>query len=185
MNIAATVAGWMLGGVASAYRDRLTSRPRDRVDMQDVPQCRMAIVLLARDGSAVSRTIDDMTGKRGFSHVYLDPCRANAAGERMVVGYTAARGVHWEREADNKPERGRARIELEPEVAREVWGCVRSRLGQPMNVTALVLGMDHRATCVGLIVACLPWEMQSQLHALKVGPCVSPNTIAEYFGVHK
>lgn len=183
MTIATAVAGMMLGSVAGALRDRLTSRPRDRVDMREVPGCTMAIVLLGRDDSAVSRTIDDMTGRRGFSHVYLDPCRMNAAGERMVIGYTAAKGVHWERESNYKPKRRRARVELEPNTAREVWGCVRSRLGRPMNTTALMLGVDSPATCVGLIVACLPWSMQEDLHALKIGPCISPNTIAEYFAL--
>jgi hypothetical protein len=152
--------------------------------MADAPGCRVAIVLCGRDeSSAVSRTIDDMTGRRGFSHVYLDPCRVDAHGQRMVVGYTAAKGVHWSRADEYKPERRHVRIELEPTTAREVWGCVRSQLGRPMNIGALVLGVDSRATCVGLIVACLPWSMQEDLHALKIGPCISPNTIAEYFAL--
>lgn len=183
MTLATTVAGAMIGAVATALSDRLTSRPGDRMDMTELPGCTMAIVLLGRDGSAVSRTIDDMTGRLGFSHVYLDPCRVNGSGERMVVGYTATRGVHWERAAAYKPERRQARIDLEASTAREVWGCVRSQLGRPMNKTALALGIDSRATCVGLIVSCLPWSMQEDLHALKIGPCISPNTLAEYFAI--
>jgi hypothetical protein len=36
---------------------------------------------------------------------------------------------------------------------------------------------------VGLIVGCLPWHLQQRLRAYQVGPCISPNTIAAFFGV--
>jgi hypothetical protein len=167
-----------------AWRDRVGSRPEARVDHEIVDQCQVAIVLVGRDEeSIVSRTIDDATGALGFSHLLLDPCRVDGAGERQFVDYTSGRGVHW---TTLEPYRHRriVSIPLPEPLATEVWGCTRARLGQPMNVQALALGIEQHASCVGLIVSCLPWSMQRELHKRRVGPCVSPNTIALAYGVH-
>lgn len=145
--------------------------------------CKISIVLVRSDGSLVSRTIDAMTGGYGFSHCYVDPCRSNAAGEPMVVGYSPKLGVHWQRASDYKPERQRVRVELDERTGAELWGCVRTRFGRPLKIGALAMGLDSAGTCVGLVVGCLPSKLRTELRAMQVGPCISPNTLAAYFGV--
>lgn len=183
MTLLTAVAGAMVGAAARAYRDRLTSRPQDRTDLTPVEDCEVAIVLVGRDDKdPVSRAIDDMTGRRGFSHVLLDACRVDEHGRRVAVDYTVRHGVHWST-LDQYRHRRIVSIPLPFPIGLEVWGCVRAQLGRPMDVAAIALGIDTRASCVGLIVACLPWSMQEDLLALRRGPCVSPNTLAEYWGI--
>ncbi len=167
--------------VAVANSDPLPG-PRDELVPAPYP-CKLAIVLVAADDSRISRTIDSMTGGRGFSHCYFDPCRVDELGNRRVVGYSVARGVHWADANEYKSDRRQVRVELEERAGAEIWGCVRTRFGRPLRVSSLVLGVDSAATCVGLIVACLPYAMQQDLKAMQVGPCISPNTLAAYFGV--
>lgn len=184
MSLATAIASSLATMTALAWRDRVGSRPDARTDHLEVGDCRVSIVLIGRDEeSAVSRAIDDVTGSLGFSHLLLDPCRVDAQQRRMFVDYTAARGVHWTT-LQPYAHRRVVSIPLPDPLATEVWGCTRARLGQPMNVQALALGLDTRASCVGLIVSCLPWSMQRELHKRRVGPCVSPNTIALAYGVH-
>jgi hypothetical protein len=156
--------------------------PRDELDASPSP-CSIAIVLVRSDGSLVSRTIDAMTGGYGFSHVYVDPCRVNAQGESMVVGYSPRLGVHWQRAADYKPERVHVRVELDERTGAELWGCVRTRFGRPLKIGAIAMGLDSAGTCVGLVVGCLPMRLQDELRKLQIGPCISPNTLAAYYGL--
>jgi len=171
-----------LGTIAAiAQTDRL---PTSRDELEAVLEpCRMAIVLVGIDGTRVSRTIDAMTGGLGWSHCYFDPCRRDAQGRRRVIGYTVAKGVHWADPATYKNGRKHARIELDATTGAEVWGCVRTRIGRPLRVSALVLGVPSAATCVGLVVGCLPWRIQERLRAMQKGPCISPNTLAAFYGV--
>lgn len=169
-----------LGTIATlAQSDRL---PAIRVEHEAVRECQIAIVLVAADSTAVARAIDGATGGLGWSHCFIDPCRVDK-GKRMVIGYTVANGVHWATLDGYKAERKRARIELDARTGAEVWGCARARLGKPLKVSSLVLGVPSAATCVGLVVECLPFRMQANLSARKVGPCISPNTLAAFFGV--
>lgn len=156
--------------------------PRDEL-VPDPRPCNVAIVLVASDGSSVSRTIDAMTGGLGFSHCYVDPCRVDERGESMVVGYSVARGVHWQRASEYKPTRRHVRIELDARTGAEVWGCVRTRFGRPLRASAIAFGIDSASTCVGLVVSCLPYAMQQRMRRYQVGPCISPNTLAAFFGV--
>lgn len=166
-----------------ARRDALFANT-DRRDMHRADACDVAIVLLAVDpADPVSVAIDNRTGRRGFSHAYVDPCRVDDEGRSMVIGYTVARGVHWEYADRYKPTRARVRVKLDAVTGGELWGCVRARIGRPLQVESVVLGIDTASSCVGLIVACLPFAVQDKLRALQEGPCVSPNTLARYFGV--
>lgn len=167
--------------VAVANSDPLPGK-RDELGPVTSP-CNLAIVLVGVDDSRISQQIDRMTGGLGFSHSYFDPCRVDEIGVRRVVGYSVARGVHWADEDEYKSGRRKVRIELDATTGAEIWGCVRTRFGRPLRVSSLVLGVDSAATCVGLIVACLPYAMQQELRAVQVGPCISPNTLARYFGV--
>jgi hypothetical protein len=179
---------WCLASLSTlglvARRDALFSSDDPR-DMQRADACDVAIVLVAVDpADPVSTAIDARTGRRGFSHVYVDPCRIEpGSGRRMVVGYSVARGVHWSYADKYKPTRDRVRVRLDAATGSELWGCVRSRIGKPLHVESVVLGIDTASSCVGLIVTCLPFAVQAKLRALQEGPCVSPNTLARYFGV--
>lgn len=170
-----------LGTIAAiANGDRL---PTNRVEYHPVRECQIAIMLVASDGTPVARAIDASTGGLGWTHCFIDPCRVDAEGQRMVLGYTVANGVHWATLEGYKSERKRARIELDARTGAEVWGCARARLGKPLRVSSLVLGVPSAATCVGLVVECLPFRMQQALRARQVGPCISPNTLAAFFGI--
>lgn len=153
------------------------------VDMTHADACTMAIVLVASDGSATARAIDATTGGLGWTHVYLDPCRTDTSGRPVAIGYTLASGVHWMDPRIYKSNRKQARIDLDPRTGAEIFGCVRARLGKPFSVLDLIRGARSNATCVGLVVGCMPWELQRKLAAVQVGPCVSPNTISTFFGV--
>lgn len=166
---------------AMAERDRLRP-PSDVMDAVG-PTCAMAIVLVAADDSAIARAIDATTGRLGWSHVYFDPCVTDGDGRRRVIAYTVRDGVHWTDPNVYKSNRTHARIDLDPRTGGEILGCIRMRLGRPFRVSHLLRGIDSAATCVGLLVSCMPWKMQQELRAVQVGPCISPNTIAAYFGV--
>lgn len=145
-----------------------------------VPDCRPSLGLVRVDpASVVSKMVDRLTGSRGYSHVYVDPCRT-IDGKRMVIDYTPLRGVHWapvnvyaNRQVDF--------VKLDDQQAMEVWGCVRSRIGRPFKVAPMVLAAPSVANCVGLVVSCMPGDIRRELDKLREGPCVSPNTLARYF----
>lgn len=167
--------------VAAARADRLVV---PSVGDREIAGCRVSIVLVGVDPtSPISRTIDGMTGNLGFSHVYFDPCRARE-GRHAVIDYTVARGVHWA-PPQIYENRDRVRVALDERTGAELLGCVRTRIGRPLRVSALATGTDSAATCVGLIVACLPGDWQDALRSHVVGPCISPNTLASFFGVRR
>lgn len=173
--------GLLASAAASAIRDRIVD-DRERTEHERVDACTMGVVLVGRDDrSRVSIAIDAATGRRGWTHVLFDPCQEHD-GERRFVDYTVARGVHWSTLA---PYEGRAlaRVELDVVTASETWGCVRARLGRPFRALPLLAGHDTVGSCVGLIVHCLPWHMQRAMRVYQEGPCLSPNTLARYFGV--
>lgn len=181
MSLAIAVLSTLANMANAGASDRLILRGSD---LDPVADCRMAIVLVSADRTPTARAIDRVTGKGGWSHVYFDPCRQTPQGERRVVAYTMREGVHWTDPATYKRAgRVHARIDLDDRTATEIWGCVRARMGRPFRVSHLVAGVDSAATCVGLIVGCLPWAMQERLAKIKVGPCISPNTLATFFGV--
>lgn len=179
--LVAACAGAMATIAAVAHADPLPSAV-DELVPTDYP-CNVAIVLVGVDGTRVAQTIDRLTGGGGFSHCYIDPCRVDEQGRRRVIGYTVANGVHWTDPATYKTGRRHVRVELDERTGAELWGCVRARIGRPLRVSSLLLGVDSAATCVGLVVGCLPLRLQQQLRELQVGPCISPNTLAAYFGV--
>lgn len=145
--------------------------------------CTASLVLVGVDRSSrVSRTIDAVTGYDGFSHTYVDPCRT-VDGRHTVIDYTVRDGVHWA-SPDIYADRRRVAINLDARTAAELWGCVRARIGRPLRVAPLIFGRDSQSTCIGLVVACLPTSLRQQLEAVRVGPCISPNTLARFFKVN-
>lgn len=148
-------------------------------DAAYVDGCTAALVVVGVDRrSPVSLAIDKVTGGGGYSHVYVDPCRA-VDGERVVLDYTVRRGVHWT-SPDIYARRKLLRIELTPGDAAVLWACARERIGNPLRIKPLVFGRDSEDTCIGIVVACLPAQWRASLEAHRVGPCISPNTLAAY-----
>lgn len=142
----------------------------------------MSLVLVAADASATSRVIDESTGARGFSHVYLDPCRFDPeTGFRVFVDYNNANGLHWTTESYRA--RGLARVYFDGELGDEVFGCIASKLGAPFNVAPLVAGVESDQTCAGLIVHCLPPAMRRTIREAAGTRCVSPNDLSVFFNV--
>lgn len=175
---AALVIG-ALTTVAAAVR--ADAMPYEADDGTPVPDCRVAVVLVATDpASWVSRLVDRVTGNRGYSHVYIDPCRAK--GRDDIIDFTPMRGVHW---STSKKYEGRPRVrfELDGDDASALWGCVRARIGHAWRLPIMLGPRESAATCVGLAASCMPSTMRSQLESLREGPCLSPNTLARYFGV--
>lgn len=176
---------WVVGALASAAFGLVRERQADRsqrVDHVPRPACTLSIVLVGVDASSrVSTAIDAATGRRGFSHVLFDPCRERD-GTPLVVDYTMRRGVHWS-SLDTYDGRRLERVELDAQTGLETWGCVRAHLGRPFRGVELAAGNAEAGSCVGLIVKCLPWSLQQAMVPLIEGPCVSPNTLARYFGV--
>lgn len=154
-------------------------REHDAVPMH-AAVCTVSLVLVGADRSLPSRTIDALTGRRGFSHVYLDLCLEVGAKHR-VIDYTIAHGVHFAA-PDVYAHRRRVWINLPPQRGAALWSCVRQRMARPLRIAPLALG-NVDDTCIGLVVACMPADFRAELEALREGPCVSPNTLARWAGV--
>lgn len=168
----------------AALRSFGTAAERDVVQPDaSVPadRCTSALVLVGVDRSPLSKAIDKLTGGRGFSHVYVDPCRV-VDGERRVVDYSVRHGVTWA-SPDVYRSRRRVRVELSPAASAMLWPCIRARMGRPLRILPLALAGDANATCIGLVLTCMPAEFRAMLEELREGPCVSPNTLARWAGV--
>lgn len=147
-----------------------------------VEDCRVSLGLVGVDSrSPISRSVDRYTGRRGFSHVFVDPCRS-VDGVRSIVNYTVTRGVHWA-PASTYAGRRVELVELDEQTGRELWGCVRGRIGRPFALGPMAVAFPTAANCVGLVVSCLPGTLRAQLAPLIEGVCLSPNTLARYYGV--
>lgn len=165
--------------IAGDLWGRTASRDAHRVQTTPALSCRASLVLVGVDNDPLSRTIDDITGSLGFSHVYLDPCLA-VDGERAIIDFDVRRGVHWST-VDAYAHRPRRRVELPADLAQQILGCAQARIRQPLSIETF--GIDESVNCVGMILGCMPWALLEELRALQVGPCISPNTLAAYFEV--
>jgi hypothetical protein len=142
------------------------------------PDCRVALVVVGVDpASFISRAVDRVTGRGGYSHVYIDTCR-ELDGRPVVIDYTMRRGVHYG-DPSAYASRPRLRIELDPLTAAQVEGCARARIGSRFELYPMAL-RSSAATCVGLVVSCLPPWMRAELETMRKGPCISPNTVAAW-----
>lgn len=145
-----------------------------------LPLAPVTLVLVAADDSALSQRIDEATGGLGFSHCFLDVGHRMPDGERVIVDYQPGAGVHYAH-ASAYGSRGRASIRLRGDVGQQVYGCVRSRIGQPFDAAGLAMGRTTIATCAGLVWGCLPPAIRCSMGA--PGRPISPNDYAAHFGV--
>jgi hypothetical protein len=137
------------------------------------------LVLVASDGSTISKAIDDATGALGFSHCYLDFGHSLEDGPH-IIDYQPGQGVHYA-PADRYDARRRATVQFRGPIACELWGCVRGKLGQPFDAAGILVGSSTLGTCAGLVFGCLPADVQRGV--FRIGRTVSPNDFARFFAV--
>jgi len=178
--IVAVVFGCVCGLVWSAAQSVVHEPPAElAAEPAREPAAPVTLVLVASDGSPVSSSIDAISGSLGYSHCYLDVGHVLPDGRRMIVDYQPGAGVHYAHD-DAYRERAQARIVLAGELGSEIWGCVRSRLGQPFNAAGALLGQSTMCTCSGLIYGCLPADVRGKLTTS--GRPIAPNDLARVLG---
>ncbi len=134
----------------------------------------VAILLVASDGSPVADAIDRASGRLGYSHVAID-----AGHPTAILDYRPGAGVHWA-PRDRYAERAQARVVLTGRTGEQLFGCARSRLGQPFDAAGLLLHTTSLANCCGLVVGCLPPAIYGELGGS--GRPIAPNDLARLFG---
>ncbi len=159
---------------------------RQPVQSADVrPDCAVSILLIERDGLALSNAIDASSGALGFSHVAWDACES-IDGEPVGIDCRPGYGVHRRPLADILKGRRHVRIFLPLLEGREAYGCARSRVGESYDGLALFTtsgGGRRRGTiCSELIWECLPESLRDRIPPPEGRP-VAPNDIAQAFGI--
>lgn len=146
------------------------------------PSCGVSVLLFEPDDS--SRVIDEITGGYGFSHVALDGCEVDEQGRPLLIDCQPGIGVARVL-ADSYDGRGRARVWMPLCEGRELYGCVRGRVGQPYDLLGLVWpseGLESGLICSQLIYECLPQRLQALVPPWPRDRPVAPNDLARAFG---
>jgi hypothetical protein len=138
----------------------------------------VAIVLVEPGTDVVSVAVDFATGRRGWSHVFIDPGWPSD-GDPIVVDITRELGVQlstWTRASGGRRTR---RIELDHATGRCVLEALGKCLGRSYNRTAMVLQPLQRVAfrgtyCSTVIADCLPASLRELLPA-----CPSPADLAK------
>jgi hypothetical protein len=155
----------------------------------------------------IGNTIDDLTGRYGYSHLAVDCGEVDVrSGKRVMIEATVPLGVHYAFQ-EEYGQRPFVRIPLQNAGMdiHQFCACVRSKVGEKFdNLEVITLGiLDNpaRQLCSDVATICLPEEMREKiaryhkgrvLHPLSAtrdelhgaGPrlFVSPNGFAEFFG---
>ena len=164
-------------------------------------------LLLFVPRNEISRTINSLTGRYGYSHLAVDCGEIDVpTGRRVMVEVTMGPGVHYAFQ-DEYGKRPFVRISLR-ETGMDVekfCACVHAKVGEKFDdLEAITLGMfdnPARQICSDLATVCLPEEMQEKirryhkravLHPLSVVRdempgrsfrlFMSPNGFAEFLG---
>lgn len=148
------------------------------------PACGVSIVLFEAD-DAEGRLVDAATGGLGFSHVAVDGCEADEQGRPLLIDCRPGLGVARVLEAEYG-ERRRVRVWLPLCEGRELYGCVRGRVGQPYDTLGLVVpktGPVGGVVCSQLVYECLPTALREQVPAWPKGRPVAPNDLGRGFGI--
>lgn len=148
------------------------------------PACGVSIVLFEAD-DLESRIVDAATGGLGFSHVAVDGCEVDEQGRPLLIDCRPGLGVARVLEAEYE-ERRRVRVWLPLCEGRELYGCVRGRVGQPYDALGLVVpntGPVGGVVCSQLVYECLPASLQARVPiSWYTGRSVAPNDLAKGFG---
>jgi hypothetical protein len=167
-----------------------------------------ADLLLFVPRNQIGRTIDDLTGRYGYSHLAIDCGEVDLpTGRRVMIESTVAPGVHYAflKEYGERPY---ARIPLENTGidVQQFCQCVQSKVGERFNdLEVISLGLldnPARQICSDVATVCLPEKTRQMivrchdgrvLHPLSVARhamvgletrlFVSPNGYAEFFDI--
>ena len=147
------------------------------------PSCGVSI-LLWEPASVEGRSIDAVTGGVGFSHVALDACEVDSQGASLVIDCRPAVGVTRIPLYDYG-ERKPTRVWLPLMAGRELYGCVRGRIGLPYDALGLVLpktGPVGGVVCSQLVFECMPDSLRKKVPPWPPSRPVAPNDLARGFG---
>jgi hypothetical protein len=165
-------------------------------------------LLLFVPRNEMGRTISNLTGRYGYSHLAIDCGQIDeATGRPVMIEATVGPGVHYAFQ-DEYGKRPFARVPMRETGmdAEKFCECVVSRIGEKFDdLEAITLGIidnPARQICSDLATVCLPDGMRDEIarchrkaviHPLsavrdeKQGPgfrlFMSPNGFAEFFGV--
>ena len=164
-------------------------------------------LLLFVPRNEISRTINSLTGRYGYSHQAIDCGEIDIpTGRRVMIEVTMGLGVHYAYQ-DEYGKRPSVRLPLRETSmdVQEFCQCVHAKVGEKFDdLEAITLGIidnPARQICSDLATVCLPEEMRAKiaryhkravLHPLSVVqdkmPSVglrlfmSPNGFAEFLG---
>jgi hypothetical protein len=167
-----------------------------------------ADLLLFVPRNRIGRTIDDLTGRYGYSHLAIDCGEVDLpTGRRVMIESTVTPGVHYAF-LDEYGGRPYARVPLvNSGMDMEAFcECVHTRVGEHFDdlevITLGVIDNPARQLCSDVATVCLPEEMCQRiirchdgmvLHPLSVARhemldarnrlFVSPNGYAEFFNI--
>ena len=147
------------------------------------PSCGVSLVLW-EPASIEGRIIDAATGGIGFSHVVLDACEVDSQGASLVIDCRPAVGVTRIPLYDYG-ERKPTRVWLPLMAGRELYGCVRGRIGLPYDALGLVLpktGPVGGVVCSQLVFECMPDSLRKKVPPWPPSRPVAPNDLARGFG---
>jgi hypothetical protein len=164
-------------------------------------------LLLFVPRNEVSRLINSLTGKYGYSHLAIDCGEVDEpSGRRVMVEATVQAGVHYGFQDEYGP-RAYVRIPLHHAGVdiQQFCRCVRAHVGNKFDdleaITLGILDNPARQICSDLVTVCLPEEMcekimlyhrRAIIHPLAaardkepgrgVRLFMSPNGFAEFLG---
>ncbi len=134
----------------------------------------VAIVLVAPGASLINLGINLATGRRGYTHCFVDPGWENHGRDPIVIDISRHRGVElttYSRASGNRPCK---RLELEDASGARVLEQLGRCIGRPYNFVAMLLQPLRRSTlhgtyCSTIIAECLPPALRARLP-----PCPCP-----------
>lgn len=145
--------------------------------------CEVSVLLVVTGPYAGSRLIDQLTGGLGFSHVAVDACEVDAAGVPLVIDCRPGMGVSRRPLSEATEGRGVVRARLPLVEGRELYGCLRGRVGLGFDGVGLVrsTAIGGGLVCSGLVWECLPARLRARIPAPADRP-VAPNDFARAWG---
>jgi len=145
-----------------------------------------ADLLLFVPRNEIGRTIDDLTGRYGYSHLAIDCGEIDVpTGRRIMVESTVMPGVHYAF-LEEYGERPYVRIPLQ-NAGIDVQGfceCIHSKVGDrfdDLEVISLgILDNPARQICSDVATICLPREMQEKIIRYHAGTVLHPLSVARH-----
>jgi hypothetical protein len=145
-----------------------------------------ADLLLFVPRNEIGRTIDDLTGRYGYSHLAVDCGEIDVpTGRRVMIEATVLPGVHYAF-LEEYGERPFLRIPLQ-NTGLDVQGfceCVHSKVGEHFDdlevITLGILDNPARQVCSDVATVCLPDEMRERIIRCHEGTVLHPLSIARH-----